>query len=576
MRNFDLSETLSASFVQDDLGVWIPREGVSAFGYSDGRWVERYLESVLRGAKDLSSDSEELERHIKDWNTEYHLTRKRKNLLAGLKHPRGARVLEIGCGCGAVTRLIGERYDSVIAAEGSYSRARLARLRTADLPNVEVVCSPYQNLGLQGTIDIVFCIGVLEYAPTYVKADDPFATALTSMKDMLRPEGSLVLAIENKLGLKYFANSTEDHSGTFFEGIEGYPRLSHEFETFGRIELLQLLKKYYDDVSFYYPFPDYKIPSALLSDEAMATLDVGELLGSMIERDYAGRGRMLFDNRLAWPQAVANGLARDLANSFLVVASNGQAKAPVLDRLGVLFNSERRAKFVTETSIERDGDHVQVRKIFVRPEDAHSAHVDTGPCSSEWISRPTVAYELFRNALARRKSSAEVVAPVRAWWNYINERAALRSDGLVDGALIDAVWHNCCVLDDGGLALFDQELSWKSPIPAKELFIRAAVFWGRRYRKDDMPELGRGTLKSAVRKLAAMMDIELSAQDFRNFVEREALLQSEIGLVSEARATKVLAWQLGLPKYEQAAAARQRIIRDVRRARNLLRRFVGR
>lgn len=570
-----MQKQLNERFVQDDLGVWIPKEGVTAFGYSDGRWVEQYLEDVFRKAGDLSSGSEELERYIKDWNTEYHLTRKRKDLLAGLDHPWDARVLEIGCGCGAITRILGERYGDVVAAEGSYNRARLARLRTADLDHVDVVCSPYQDLGLQGEFDIVFCIGVLEYAPTYVDAADPFATALASMKEMLRPDGTLVIAIENKLGLKYFANSTEDHSGTFFEGIEGYPRMSNKFRTFGRVELAQLLGEYYEDIEFYYPFPDYKIPTALLSEQAIQSLAVGELLGSMVERDYAGRGRPYFDTRLAWPEVVANRLGRDLANSFLVVASNGKAKVPVMkDRLGVLFNSERRAPFVTETSIQQDGASVRAVKSFTGPRDASAPHVEARSCHSEWIDRPTVAHELFRNALAGHQSLVEQVAPVRAWWDYI-EKQMDGEGGMLSGDLIDAVWHNCCRIDDGSLFLFDRELVWRERIPAKELFIRAAFAWGVRYRKREMRFLGQGSLRSMIEKLAQNVGFTLSDRDFQGFVGREETLQSEVGLTTKKNAARAIALKLRVPRYGQIETAFRWTSRQGARAHNLLRRLAG-
>lgn len=43
------------------------------------------------------------------------------------------------------------------------------------------------------------------------------------------------MAIENKLGLKYFAGCKEDHVGRMFEGIEGYKNTSG-VETFSKRE----------------------------------------------------------------------------------------------------------------------------------------------------------------------------------------------------------------------------------------------------------------------------------------------------------------------------------------------------
>ena len=41
----------------------------------------------------------------------------------------------------------------------------------------------------------------------------------------LTPGGRIVIAIENRLGLKYLAGCAEDHLGTYFSGIQGSGRI---------------------------------------------------------------------------------------------------------------------------------------------------------------------------------------------------------------------------------------------------------------------------------------------------------------------------------------------------------------
>ena len=83
-----------------DGSVW-QLKGHTTFSYSDGAESERYLDKVFRAATDLSTRSSELESHIKDWPSEYHLTTRRAQLLSGFTFDRSMRVLEVGCGCGA-------------------------------------------------------------------------------------------------------------------------------------------------------------------------------------------------------------------------------------------------------------------------------------------------------------------------------------------------------------------------------------------------------------------------------------------------------------------------------------------
>ena len=570
-------EELNGSFKRDRDGVWVPRAGRAGFGYTDGAWVERYLERAFKQAKDLSSESAELEEYIKDWNTEYHLTRKRKDLLAGLTHNRSAKVLEIGCGCGAITRYLGEQYASVIAVEGSYNRARLARLRTADLESVEVIASRYQEIGLDGSFDIVFCVGVLEYAPTYVDADDPFRHALESMKRMLKPGGSLVIAIENKLGLKYFSNSREDHSGTFFEGIEGYPRYGHVFETFGKRELDSLLKEFWPTVDFYYPFPDYKLPQLLISEHGLTKINPGEMIASLTERDYAGSAGVFFDNRLAWKQIAGNGLAGDMSNSFLAIAGGDPSVSPSMEgKFAVLFNRDRRKQLSSETTIFDDGSNIVASKELLGGPVVESLNVRMESSSSQWVNGDTIAFAVFKSAHSRKSNISAQLEPVRIWWRKILEQSNQSADGpMVDGRLIDAIWHNAFQLPNNDIVFFDNEMIWREPIPAKDLFLRAALHWTKRFRKHEMPALGSARAITAVRQIARELDIPFSFSDVLRVARREASLQSEIGLVGAKAAFYQIMVQAYFPYHEKFMAQKERLATLARRARNLLRRIVG-
>ena len=69
----------------------------------------------------------------------------------------------------------------------------------------------------------VTLIGVFEYGEAYIQSQDPYVDFLKIIRKHLKPDGKIVIAIENRFGLKYWAGCTEDHFGTLFEGIQGYP-----------------------------------------------------------------------------------------------------------------------------------------------------------------------------------------------------------------------------------------------------------------------------------------------------------------------------------------------------------------
>ena len=132
---------------------------------------------------------------------------------------------------------------------------------------------------------------------------------------MLSDKGRLVIAIENRLGLKYFAGCTEDHSGKLFDGLEGYRNGGHA-ETFSKKELQDMIKESgFAKPKFYYPYPDYKLPLSIYSDNYLPK--VGELSNNL--NNFDRQRLQVFDEAKVFDSVIEAGLFGELCNSFLIV-----------------------------------------------------------------------------------------------------------------------------------------------------------------------------------------------------------------------------------------------------------------
>lgn len=303
------------------------RPGAETIGYSEGEAVERRLLEIIELAQDRSVCSTELLEQIDDWSTRYHFSRARHCLLRPLDIKAGARVLELGCGTGAITRYLGEIGAEVTAVEGSLARARVAAARCHNLSNVTVIADDLQAVDIEGQYDWVTLIGVLEYAGAYSEANDPYQAYLASAMRHLKPDGKVVIAIENQLGLKYFNGCAEDHLGKPFVGIQDLYAPKRGVRTFGRRVLSKVLSRAgLSDQQWMYPYPDYKLPNVVLTDEALQTpvFEAIDLLVRSYSEDYTGNTLRLFDEGLVNRVLADNGLLADFSNSFLIVASKQQ------------------------------------------------------------------------------------------------------------------------------------------------------------------------------------------------------------------------------------------------------------
>lgn len=282
--------------------------------YCDGAVEDELLEIVT------AYPEEEFNRVIaekKDWAVLYHLSHIRGNIVEWLPISKEESVLEIGSGCGAITGTLSDKAKKVDCIELSRKRSLINANRNKKRENITIKLGNFQDVEARLTeqYDWITLIGVFEYGEGYIASPKPYHDFLKTIKKHLKPGGRGVLAIENRLGLKYFAGCTEDHCGVLYEGIEGY-RTTKGARTFSRPELEKIMDEAgFLRREFYYPYPDYKLPMSIYSDAYLPKL--GEL---RTNRNNFDRKRLLvFDEAEAFDSIIESGLFPQFSNSFLVV-----------------------------------------------------------------------------------------------------------------------------------------------------------------------------------------------------------------------------------------------------------------
>ncbi|MDP3075377.1 bifunctional 2-polyprenyl-6-hydroxyphenol methylase/3-demethylubiquinol 3-O-methyltransferase UbiG [Bradyrhizobium sp.] len=543
----NIKSIVQNELVEDPSSVWLLR-GHDKFAYSDGVGSEQYLKKVLQRSNDLSTRSDELESCIKDWSSEYHLTTKRAQLLSGFRFDRTMKVLEVGCGCGAITRYLGETFDSVVSVEGSIARARLARLRTRDLTSVSIVCAPFQEIRFSQKFDIIFVIGVFEYSASFVQGDDPYDAVLKYFSDMLTPDGMVVIAIENQFGLKYLNACREDHLGSKFEGVEGYHRRNAGVRTFGKAELELYVKRYFPEVRFFYPYPDYKIPDGVLSTEFLRSGSGGEVVSQMLSRDYSGPNQPLFDEAATILELSRNHALEFFANSFLVIAGRTSLRGVTFDQLALLYSSGRKAEFSTETRILGGADG---KWIVSKRSRSGASVVDRGTIrmadtDAPWIPAQSLLTRVALRAKANSATLDEIFAPCRKWVELLVAESSVRSGvALLSGSHVDSIWSNV-YLDGQDLRIVDREWIWTDDIPLNVVVVRAIYDFLMRLER--VPRfsraLGARRGRALIQGIASAIGVKLIPSDFDNFIALESEFQLIVGSTSKVH--QRLYWRLFL------------------------------
>jgi len=278
--------------------------------YSDGDIEDELLEIVKN-----HSDYTDILAKDNRWPILYHLSPIRQNIINWYPFKKNASCLEIGGGCGAITGALCQNLEKVTVVELSKRRSSINLERHKHFDNLEIIVGNLNEIQFEEKFDYITLNGVLEYAGSFTKTDNPYSDFLKQIKKYLKPDGKLIIAIENRYGLKYFAGAKEDHTGKEFDGLNGYPEISF-VRTFGKKELENLLvKSGYHEQEFYYPHPDYKMPMEIYSQNWLPSVDT--LLSPA--PNFDSQRYELFNETSTYHGIIENAQYEFFANSFLVI-----------------------------------------------------------------------------------------------------------------------------------------------------------------------------------------------------------------------------------------------------------------
>jgi SAM-dependent methyltransferase len=278
--------------------------------YSDGDIEDELLEIV-----ENNHNFDEVLANDNRWPILYHLSPIRQNIINWYPFKKNASCLEIGGGCGAITGALCQNLEEVKVVELSKRRSSINLERHKNFDNLEIIVGNLNDIKFDQKFDYITLNGVLEYAGSFTKTDEPYKDFLKQIKTYLKPDGKLIIAIENRYGLKYFAGAKEDHTGKEFDGITGYLG-NDKVRTFGKIELKNLLSESgYPTQEFYYPHPDYKMPIEIYSDYLLPNKDT--LLSA--SPNFDNERYLIFDEVEAFKGIIENNQYEFFANSFLVI-----------------------------------------------------------------------------------------------------------------------------------------------------------------------------------------------------------------------------------------------------------------
>lgn len=326
--------------------------------YSDGDIEDVIIDYIKKYPNDYEKAFEE----NSSWPVVYHLSNVRKNVVSWYPFEKNSTILEVGAGMGAITSELCDKCKKVTSIELSKRRASAIEARNKNRDNLKLIIGNFKDIKLTEKYDYILLNGVLEYGALYMDSDNPYVDFINKLKTNLKPTGKILVAIENKFGLKYWCGANEDHTGKAFDGIRGYSDNS-KVRTFSKNELESLAKECDLETNFYYLFPDYKFPEIVFTDESL-----NDNVYCDYTPYYCSSMKLVCDEKKVFKSVYEDKMIPFFANSYFVELSSNKLTT---DIEFVKFNNYRKEKYNLCTYLKND-------KFFKREmSDKSNSHIKT-------------------------------------------------------------------------------------------------------------------------------------------------------------------------------------------------------
>lgn len=252
--------------------------------------------------------------------------------------------------------------DSRVLCMGAHKDAVAGYLRDVGLlvecaDIADVLCESWLR-GKDCAYDYVISVGDLE------RTEVP-KELLVAWKNVLKPDGRLLFAVNNRLGLRYFCGDRDPYTRHNFDGIENYRRIYGEKDAdfvgrmYARDEIGSMLKESgWSRFRVYSVLSDLDNPAFIFAEDFLPNEDMVNRLFPT----YNSPDTVFMEEEYLYSSLIDNGLFHAMANAYLVeCVPSGEFS----DVLHVTVSMERGRDNALFTVIRNSGT-VEKRAAFIQ------------------------------------------------------------------------------------------------------------------------------------------------------------------------------------------------------------------
>ena len=369
-------------------------------------------------------------------------------------------------------------------------------------------CSSIQKISkieelenIDAKFNIIILIGINENEKINLK------NLVRRLEGFLEMDGRILLAVDNKFGLRFWAGNPENILEKKFTSLLGYNNEYEKIETYTKRYIETQLKEIGYKTRFYYPLPDYRRPNVIFSDDALPEYNSIDKYNPY----YTGKSDILFNEIDVFREILKTDkdMFTFFANSFLVEVIKKEKEYDTTYNY-ISYNNLRKEKYRLITKIsntyvekqivnEKAEEHYENIKNNIKILQENNIktvdYIDEDKIKSKYIEQKY----LLNNVLTEKLEKGQVEEFDDIIKNYIKQisvktykennyentafgkyevevkdKSIIQDLNFVKNGMWDMTFKNCFLIDNQ-FYFFDQE--WNEPnLPVEYILYRAILY----------------------------------------------------------------------------------------------------
>ena len=331
----------------------------------------------------------------------------------------------------------------------------------------------------------------MEYAKEIIEDDKPAIRLLEFAKTKLKKKGTILLAINNRLGVKYFVGSKSEYCTNIYDSINNKFKYGTMYSKKEIEALIQESKFRYR--RYYYPLPDYKYANIIYTDKMLPDENDSKMNYNYV---YNKDSLIVQDETTLLKQFIQAGNFKEYTNAYLIELSDYRIKNRTKY---ISYNNMRKDKYslvlkIVDNKVEKFTkkkeaiEHLQNMKNNIQrlKELGFQLAEKNIENNENVIMGKLIKYpqldKYIVSAIKKDEIDKALIA-IDGWLEYIKRRIPIDSKGYVKDGFIDLVFENVFYDEQHrDYIFFDQE--WYIPNVKMEFIIYRAINNLYKHNKD--------------------------------------------------------------------------------------------